>query len=215
VAWFGTRVYIGAQWTVMRSPDGSMTWTEITAANPFPGTVAVAMSFRRANGSLDGRFFATRTVGGLAQASFLVRDLTVPNSTSGWFFLTSSPSPVVPAANIFWARDADHVSVIHVPIQQLAADGFPLGDAAAKPPPPPPPPPPAPLASISRPPSTQLWADALFGKDRSQGVLELFERAESAAGEGRPLEPSTFAEGVLVDDEAEEFRRRFREPPER
>jgi hypothetical protein len=198
----------------MRATGGAMTWTEITAANPFPGTVALGLSFRRADGTFDARFFAVRTLAGLGQARFLVRDLTIPNSVSGWFILASSPTPVVPAATIYWARDADHVSAIHVPIQQLAADGFPLGDAAAEPPPPPPPPPPPGIASLSRPPLTGQWADAVFGKGRSQTVLEFFGRAESAASEGAPLEPSTFAEGVLVDDEADEFRRRFREPPE-
>ena len=199
----------------MRQTDGSMTWTEITVANPFPGTVALAMSFRRANGTLDPRFFAAQALGGLGQAWFLVRDIATPapNSTSGWFMLTSTPTPVVPAANIYWAR-APYTEVIHVPIQQLAADGFPLGDAAAEPPPPPPPPPPEPISKISRPPSTQQWADAVFGAGRSQAVLDLFRRAESAAGEGAALEPSTFVEGLLVDEEAEEFRRRFHEPPE-
>ena len=28
MAWFGTRTYIGASWTVMASPDGSITWTD-------------------------------------------------------------------------------------------------------------------------------------------------------------------------------------------
>jgi hypothetical protein len=205
----------------MRATDGSMTWTEITVANPFPGTAALAMSFRRGNGTLDPRFFAAQTVGGFAQAFFLVRDITTPppNSTSGWFVLTSTPTPVVPAANIYWWRGSSAVNVIHVPIQQLAADGFPLGDAAAAPPPPPPPPgtplpPPPPLAQISRPPSAEAWADAMFGAERSQAVLDLFRRAESAAGEGAALEPTTFAEGVLVDDEADEFRRRFQAPPD-
>jgi hypothetical protein len=39
-------------------------------------------------------------------------------------------------------------------------------------------------------------------------VLELFRRAEAAAGEGKPLEPETHVEGVLTDDGADEFRRR-------
>ncbi|HEX4733512.1 MAG TPA: hypothetical protein VH247_03785 [Thermoleophilaceae bacterium] len=215
MAWFGTRTYVGAQWTTMRAPDGSMTWTEITAANPFPGTATLGLSFRRANGVFDGRFFATRTLGGLTQANFLVRDLTLPNSFTGWFLLTSFPTPVVPAANIFWARNANDVAAIHVPIQQLAADGFPLGDAAAAPPPPAPPPAPAPIASISRPPATEQWAHAMFGDEHAQTVLELLKRAESAAQEGTELEPTTVVKGVLVDDEAEEFRRRFSEPPER
>ncbi len=215
MAWFGTRVYVGAQWTVMRAADGAMTWTEITAANPFPGTVALGLSFRNANGTFDPRFFATRTLAGLCQTTFLVRDLTTPNSTTGWFILASSPTPIVPAATIYWARDADHVSVLEVPIQQLDADGFPLGDAAAQPLPPPPPPPPQPPASLSRPPVTGLWAEAVFGEDRSRAVLELFQRTRSAAGEPGPVDSSMYVEGVLVDEEADEFRRRFREPPER
>ena len=213
MAWFGARVYVGAQWTVMRAADGGMTWTEITAANPFGGTVGLSTTFRRADGSVDPRFFAVQTVAGLAQARFLVRDLSIPNSSSGWFVLTSWPTPVVPAANIYWARDADHVSVMDVPIQQLAADGYPLGDADAEPPPPPPPR--APLAPVGRPPLAAQWADAIFGKDRSQTVLDFFQRAETAAREGAPLEPSSLVEGLLVDDEADEFRRRFGAPPER
>ena len=44
MAWFGTRTYVGASWTVMAVADGSMTWTEITASNPFPNTIALALS---------------------------------------------------------------------------------------------------------------------------------------------------------------------------
>jgi hypothetical protein len=205
MAWFGTRTYVGAQWSIARSTDGSMTWTEIAAANPFPGTVAVATAFRRANGTFDPRFFFAQTVGPFAQARFLVRDLTIPNSFFGWFSLTSTPTPVVPAATIFWGQSTGGVETIEVPIQQLAADGFPVGDAAAAPPPP------APPASFSHPPATQAWAHALFGEERSQAVLELFERVESAAAQGAPIESSRIAEGVLVDDEVDEFRRRFPE----
>ncbi|MGZ4267917.1 MAG: hypothetical protein ACXVFT_03200 [Solirubrobacteraceae bacterium] len=212
MGWFGTRVYIGAEWTVMQAANGAMTWTEITATNPFPATVALGVSFRTANGAFDPRFFATRTLGGLGQTRFLVRDLTIPNSSTGWFLLASSPTPIVPSATIYWARDADHVSVFGVPIQQLDADGFPLGDAAAQPQPPPPP---QPLASLTRPPVIGLWAEAAFGEDHARAVLELFQRVQSAVGERGPVESSTYVEGVLVDEEADEFRRRFREPPER
>jgi hypothetical protein len=205
MAWFGTRTYVGAQWSIMRAADLSMSWTEISAANPFPGTVAVAMAFRRVNGTFDPRFFLAQTVGPNAQAKFLVRDLTIPNAVSGWFLLTSTPTPVVPAATIFWAQSGNGIETTEVPIQQLAADGFPLGDAAAAPPPPVPP------ASFSHPPATQAWAHALFGEERSQAVLELFERVESAAAQGAPVESSRIAEGVLVDDEVDEFRHRFPE----
>lgn len=210
MAWFGTRVYVGAQWTAWKSATGTMAWTEITAANPFSGSVALATSFRRADGTLDPRFFATRTLGGFGRASFLVRDLIPPTVTFGWFVLTSTPTPVVPAATIYFVHHVGELALLDVPIQQLDADGFPLGDAAAQPPPPPPPPPPA---SLSHPPATELWAGAMFGEGRARTVLELFRRAEAAAGEGKPVEPEMHVEGVLVDDEADEFRRQFGEPP--
>ena len=59
MAWFGTRTYVGASWTVMRQADFSLTWTEITATNPFPSTVALALLLRNASGAFDPRFFAT------------------------------------------------------------------------------------------------------------------------------------------------------------
>jgi hypothetical protein len=214
VAWFGSRVYVGASWTVMRASDGSMTWTEITAANPFPSTIALALSFRNANGVLDARFFAARTLPGLAQTTFLVRDLTIPNATKGWFVLTSSPTPIVPSAIIYWARDANHVSVFEVPIQQLDADGFPIGDAAAQPRPPEPSPPP-PIASLRRPPVTDLWVEGVFGDEHARAVLELFRAAQSAPGSLDAAEPFKHVVGLLLDDEAEEFRSSIGELPER
>ena len=50
MAWFGTRTYVGASWTVMREADLSITLTEITATNPFPSTVALALLLRDAAG---------------------------------------------------------------------------------------------------------------------------------------------------------------------
>jgi hypothetical protein len=68
---------------------------------------------------------ATRTLAGLAQTTFLVRNLTVPNSTTGWFTLTSSPTPIVPMAEIYWAlATKNQTEVYTVPIEQLDADGF-------------------------------------------------------------------------------------------
>ena len=69
MAWFGTRTHAGAFWTVMAAAHGSMTWTQITATNPFPNTIALALSFRDANGAPDIRFLATRTLAGLAQTT--------------------------------------------------------------------------------------------------------------------------------------------------
>lgn len=212
MAWFGNRVYVGASWTVMRASDGSMTWTEITAANPFPNTIALALSFRNNGGAVDARFFAARTLPGLTRTTFLVRDLTVPNATSGWFVLTSSPTPVVPSADIYWARGAGNTSVLGVPIQQLDADGFPIGDAAAQPRPPEPPPP-TPIESLRRPPVTDLWAEGVFGDEHARAVLELFRAAQSAPGSLDAAEPFTHTVGLVLDDEAHEFRGRFDELP--
>jgi hypothetical protein len=95
MAWFGTRTYVGASWTVMAAPDGSITWTEITATNPFPNTIALILFFRNTTGANAG-FSATRSLPGLAQTKFLARNLTVPNSTTGWFTLLSFPTPSFP-----------------------------------------------------------------------------------------------------------------------
>jgi len=208
VAWFGSRIYVGASWTVMRSADGSMTWTEITVTNPFQSTVAVSVSFRRASSAPDPRFFAARTLPGLAQTTFLVRDLTLPNSVTGWFVITASPTPVVPSALIFWAQRTTNVEVISVPIQQLDADGFPIGDAAAQPRPPAPPPP-APIASLRHPPVTDLWAEGVFGEEHAHEALGLFQTAQSAPGALDGTEPFMYSVGLLLDDDALEFRNRF------
>ena len=166
MAWFGTRTYVGASWTVMAVADGSMTWTEITASNPFPNTIALALSFRDANGAPDGRFFATRTLAGMTQTTFLVRNLTVPNSTTGWFTLTSSPTPIVPMAVIYWSLAAkNQTEVYNVPIEQLDADGFPIGDAGAQPRPPE-------KLDWHRPLATELLAAAAVSDEHARAVLE-------------------------------------------
>jgi hypothetical protein len=209
VAWYGSRVYVGASWTVMAAADGSMTWTEITATNPFPNTIALALSFRDANGAFDARFFATRTLSGLAQTTFLVRNLTVPNSTTGWFMLTSSPTPIVPSALIYWSLAAkNQTEVYNVPIEQLDADGFPIGDAAAQPRPP------ETRLDWHRPLATDLWA-AGVSDEHARAVLEFFRAAQSAPGALDAGEPFTYAVGLLLDDEAAEFRSGFGGVPER
>ena len=213
MAWFGVRVYVGASWTVMRAADGSMTWTEITATNPFPNAIALALSFRNAAGVPDARFFAARTLAGLAQTTFLVRNLTVPNVTTGWFVLTSSPTPIVPSAIVYWSRGAtNQVEVYNVPIELLDADGFPIGDAAAQPRPPEPSPP-QPIQSLRRPPLTDLWAEGVFGDEHAREALELFRAAQSAPGSLDTAEPFTYTVGLVLDDEAHEFRGRFEELP--
>ena len=156
MAWYGTRGYIGASWMVARGLDGSLTWTQITASNPFPNTIALALSFRNASGALDPRFFATLSVPGLAQTTFVVNDLNapVPSSTTGWFILTSYPTPIVPMALIYWSQAANNnIEVYSVPIEQLDKDGFPVGDAAAQPTPAEP----QTTGSIRRPLATDLW----------------------------------------------------------
>jgi hypothetical protein len=213
VAWFGVRVYVGAWWTVMQAVDGSLTWTEIKATNPFPNPVALALSFRTAAGAPDPRFAAALTLGGLAQTTFLARNLTVPNMTTGWFLLTSSPTPIVPSALVYWSRaPANQVEVINVPIEQLDADGFPIGDAAAQPRPPEPSPP-QPIQSLRHPPVTDLWAEGAFGDEHATEALELFRTAQLSPGSLDATEPPTYLEGLLLDDEAHEFRDRFEELP--
>jgi hypothetical protein len=212
VAWFGTRTYVGASWTVWAAADGSMTWTEITATNPFPNTIALALSFRDANSAPDARFFATRTLAGLAQTTFIVRNLTVPNFTTGWFTLTSSPTPIVPMALIYWSLAAkNQTEVYNVPIEQLDADGFPVGDGAAQP---------RPAesqttGSLDRPRATDLWAPGVFDDEHARAVLEFFRAAESAPGSLDGAEPFEYVVGLLLDDEAEEFRSSIGELPER
>jgi hypothetical protein len=211
VAWIGTRVYVGARWSVLAAADGSFTWTEIRVANPFPTTVALAVSFRDVTGAPDTRFFSALTLPGMAQAFFLVRLTPVPSSASGWFTLTSSPTPVVPCADIYWAQPGVRTEVFGVPIEQLDADGFPIGDAAAQPRPPAPPPAPAPIQSLRHPPVTDLWAEGAFGDEHAAAALELFKTAQAGPGSLDAAAPYTHTVGLLVDDEAEEFRSRFDE----
>lgn len=200
MAWFGTRTYVGASWTVMAAADGSMTWTEITATNPFPNTIALALSFRDANGAPDARFFATRTLAGFAQTTFLVRNLTVPNSTTGWFTLTSSPTPIVPMAVIYWGlASKNQTEVYNVPIEQLDADGFPIGDATAQPRP-------TERLDWHRPLATDLLAAAAVSDEHGRAVLEFLRAAESEPGSLDATDPFTYAIGLLLDDEAAEFR---------
>jgi hypothetical protein len=209
VAWFGTRTYIGASWTVMAAADGSMTWTEITATNPFPNTIAVALSFHDANGAPDARFLATRTLAGFAQTTFLVRNLTVPNSTTGWFTLTSSPTPIVPMAVIYWAIAAKNQTEVYtVPIEQLDADGFPLGDAAAQPRP-------TDRLDWHHPLATDLLDAAAVSDEHARAVLAFVRAAQSEPGSLDAVEPFTHAVGLLLDDEAAEFRSGLERNPER
>ena len=134
MAWLGTRTYVGASWTVMADANGSLTWTEVTATNPFPNTIALGVSFRDTNGA-DAGFFTIRSLPGLGQTTFLARNLTVPNLTTGWFLLWSFPTPLVPSALVYWSDAVrNHTEVSDVPIEQLDADGFPdrrCGCAAA------------------------------------------------------------------------------------
>jgi hypothetical protein len=211
VAWFGTRTYVGASWTVMRQADFSLTWTEITATNPFPSTVALALLLRNASGAFDPRFFATLTLPAAAQTTFLVRDMTIPNSSKGWFMLTSSPTPIVPSAVISVFRAAsNHTEELNVPIEQLDADGFPIGDGAAQPRPEP-----QRIESIRRPLATDLWAPGVFDDEHARAVLEFFRAAQSPPGSLDAAEPFTYSIGLLLDDEAQEFRSSVGELPER
>ncbi|HKA27015.1 MAG TPA: hypothetical protein VKD88_06550 [Gaiellaceae bacterium] len=211
MAWFGTRIYVGASWTVMAAVDGSVTWTEITATNPFPNTIAVFVSFRDTTGA-DAGFSATRSLPGFAQTTFLARNLTAPNSTTGWFTLLSFPTPIVPSALVYWLEAVrDHTEVFNVPIEQLDADGFPIGDAAAQP---------RPAVTETaqldwhRPLPTQLLsADTSDEQDRA--LLEFLRAAQSPRGSLDAAEPFAYSAGLLLDEEAAEFRRSVGEAPER
>ena len=199
MAWFGTRTYVGASWTVMAAADGSLTWTQITASNPFPNTIALALSFRDANGAPDARFLATRTLAGFAQTTFLVRDLTVSNSMTGWFTLTSSPTPIVPMAVVYWASATQNQTEVYtVPIEQLDADGFPIGDAAAQPRP-------TDRLDWHHPLSTDLFTAAALSDEHARAVLEFLRAAQAEPGSLDAAEPFTHAIGLLVDDEAAKF----------
>ncbi len=212
MAWLGNRLYVGAEWTVASGTFGNavtLTWTEITVTNPFPSTVVFVIAFRDAAGNLDGRFFTRQALPPLAQAWVLVRDLTLPNSSSGWFLLASTPTPVVPSAVIYWSLGMPNVAVTNVTIQQLDWDGFPIGDSAAQPPPPEPIAK-LPIESLRRPPMSDLWAERIFGEEHARESLELFRAAQSGSLDA--VERLTHTVGLLVDDEAREFRSRFGEP---
>jgi len=211
MAWFGTRTYVGASWTVMAAADGSMTWTEITATNPFPNTIALMLSFRDTNGA-DAGFSATRSLPGLAQTKFLARNLTVPNSTMGWFTLLSFPTPIVPSALVYWFEAArNHTEVSNVPFEQLDADGFPIGDAAAQPRPTETE---TPQLDWHRPLPTHLLS-ADISDEQARAVLEFFRAAQSAPGSLDAAEPFTYAVGLLLDEEAADFRRGVGDIPKR
>lgn len=210
MGWFGTRTYVGASWAVARDADLSITYTEITATNPFPSTVALALLLRNASGAFDPRFFATRTLPAAAQTTFLVRDMTIPNVSTGWFMLTSSPTPIVPSAVTSVYRAArNHTEMLNVPIEQLDWEGFPVGDAAAQPPPAGP----QQTGELSRPLATDLWAPGVFDDKHAHAVLEFIRAAQSAPGSLDAAEPFKHVLGLLLDDEAEEFRSRIGELP--
>jgi hypothetical protein len=210
VAWFGTRTYVGASWTVMADAKGSLTWTEVTATNPFPNAIALGVSFRDTNGA-DAGFFTIRSLPGLGQTTFLARNLTVPNLTTGWFLLWSFPTPLVPSALVYWSDAVrNHTEVSNVPIEQLDADGFPIGDAAAQPRPTETEPA---RLDWDRPLATLLSADV--SDEQARALLEFFRATQSAPGSLDAAEPFTYVEGLLLDEEAAEFRSGVGEIPER
>jgi hypothetical protein len=210
VAWFGTRTYVGASWTVMADANGSLTWTEVTATNPFPNAIALGVSFRDTNGA-DAGFFTIRSLPGLGQTTFLARNLTVPNLTTGWFLLWSFPTPLVPSALVYWSDAVrNHTEVSNVPIEQLDADGFPIGGAAAQPRPTETEPA---RLDWDRPLATLLSADV--SDEQARALLEFFRATQSAPGSLDAAEPFTYVEGLLLDEEAAEFRSGIGEIPER
>lgn len=201
MAWLGTRTYVGASWTVMAAANGSLTWTELAATNPFSNTIALGVSFRDTTGA-DAGFFSIRSLPGLGQTTFLARNLTVPNSTTGWFLLFSFPTPIVASALVYWSDTArNQTEVYNVPIEQLDADGFPIGDAAAQPRPADTEP-----AQVNwhRPLATLLSADV--SDEQARALLEFFRATQSAPGSLDAAEPFTYATELLLDKEAAEFR---------
>jgi hypothetical protein len=112
-------------------------------------------------------------------------------------------------AVIYWSLAAkNQTEVYNVPIEQLDADGFPIGDAAAQPRPP---------AKLDwHPPlATELLAAAGVSDEHARAVLEFFRAAQSEPGSLDAAEPFTYSVGLLLDDEAAEFRSGFGEVPER
>jgi hypothetical protein len=211
MGWFGTRTYIGASWTVMAEVNGSRTWTELIATNPFPNTIALGVSFRDTTGA-DAGFFTIRSLPGFAQTKFLaLRNLPVPNLTTGWFLLFSFPTPIVPMALVYWSDAVkNHTEVSTVPIEQLDGDGFPIGDADAQPRP-------TEMQTAQlgwhRPLTTILSADV--SDERARAMLEFFRATQSAPGSHDAAEPFMYAEGLLLDEEAAKFRSGVEEIPER
>lgn len=210
MGWFGTRTYIGASWTVMAEVNGSRTWTELTATNPFPNTIALGVSFRDTTGA-DAGFFTIRSLPGFAQTKFLaLRNLPVPNLTTGWFLLFSFPTPIVPMALVYWSDAVkNHTEVSNVPIEQLDGDGFPIGDADAQPRP-------TEMQTAElgrhRPLATILSADV--SDERARAMLEFFRATQSAPALDA-AEPFMYVEGLLLDEEAAKFRSGVEEIPER
>ena len=98
-----------------------------------------------------------------------------------------------------------------MPIEQLDKDGFPVGDAAAQPTPAEP----QTTGSIRRPLATDLWAPGVFDNEHARAVLEFFRAAQSSPGALDAAEPFKYTVGLLLDDEAEEFRSSIGEPPKR
>jgi hypothetical protein len=211
MGWFGTRTYIGASWTVMAEVNGSRTWTELTATNPFPNTIALGVSFRDTTGA-DAGFFTIRSLPGFAQTKFLaLRNLPVPNLTTGWFLLFSFPTPIVPTALVYWSDAVkNHTEVSNVPIEQLDGDGFPIGDADAQPRP-------TEMQTAQlgwhRPLATILSADV--SDERARAMFEFFRATQSGPGSLDAAEPFMYVEGLLLDEEAAKFRSGVEEIPER
>ena len=136
--------------------------------------------------------------------------MTIPNSSKGWFMLTSSPTPIVPSAVISVFRAAsNHTEELNVPIEQLDADGFPIGDGLRS-------------RVLGRSGSSRsadrsrqtLGPGRLRRRARARGARVL-RAAQSPPGSLDAAEPFTYSIGLLLDDEAQEFRSSVGELPER
>jgi hypothetical protein len=104
----------------------------------------------------------------------------------------------------------NHTEVSNVPIEQLDADGFPIGDAAAQPRPTETEPA---RLDWDRPLATLLSADV--SDEQARALLEFFRATQSAPGSLDAAEPFTYVEGLLLDEQAAEFRSGVGEIPER
>ena len=60
---------------------------------------------------------------------------------------------------------------------------------------------------------TDLWIEGVVGDEHASAVLELFRTAQSAPGALDAAEPFTYTVGLVLDDDAHEFRSRFDELP--